>query len=71
MMRTLLSALFCFLALGALASCQLAKKSDDTSGAPSLGERVEQGEPLVTLRVADRGAEQAIELVRGAYSISD
>ena len=36
-----------------------------------VGERVEPGEPLVTLRVADRGAEQAIELVRGAYSISD
>jgi len=35
-----------------------------------VGERVERGEPLVTLRIADQGVDQAIELVRGAYSIS-
>jgi pyrimidine-nucleoside phosphorylase len=35
-----------------------------------VGERVERGEPLVTLRVADQGVDQAIEWVRGAYSIS-
>ncbi len=36
-----------------------------------VGERVERGDPLVTLRVADQGIDPAIELVRGAYSISD
>ena len=35
-----------------------------------VGERVERGEPLVTLRVAEQGVDQAIELVHGAYSIS-
>jgi pyrimidine-nucleoside phosphorylase len=35
-----------------------------------VGERVERGEPLVTLRVAEQGVDEAIELVHGAYSIS-
>ena len=35
-----------------------------------VGERVELGEPLVTLRVADRGVEQAEALIRAAYAIS-
>ena len=36
-----------------------------------VGERVGRGEPLVTLRVAERGVERAQELVRGAFSVSD
>jgi pyrimidine-nucleoside phosphorylase len=35
-----------------------------------VGERVETGEPLVTLRVADRGVERAEDLIRSAYAIS-
>lgn len=36
-----------------------------------VGERVGRGEPLVTLRVAERGVERAQDLVRGAFSVSD
>jgi len=35
-----------------------------------VGERIEAGEPMVTLRVADRGVERAEALVRSAYAIS-
>jgi pyrimidine-nucleoside phosphorylase len=35
-----------------------------------VGERVESGEPLVTLRVAERGVERAEDLIRSAYAIS-
>jgi pyrimidine-nucleoside phosphorylase len=35
-----------------------------------VGERVDKGEPLVTLRVGGQGIERAQSLVRGAYTIS-
>ena len=36
-----------------------------------VGERVEVGEPLVTMRVADRGEPEAIALVEKSYSMND
>jgi|TARA_R100000049_G_C1950480_1_gene97898 beta-lactamase class A len=48
-MRTLLSALFCLLAFGALATCHPSGDSDDTSGVPSFGERVEQAAEDLTV----------------------
>jgi len=35
-----------------------------------VGERAVRGEPLVTLRVADRGVDRAVMLVQSAYTIS-
>lgn len=35
-----------------------------------VGERAGRGEPLVTLQVADRGVDRAVELVESAYTIS-
>ena len=36
-----------------------------------IGEPVERGEPLVTLRVGNKGVEAAMSLVRDAYGISE
>jgi len=48
-MRTLLSALFCLLAFGALASCRPSDEADDVSGVPSVGERIEQAAEDLTV----------------------
>ena len=48
-MRTLLSALFCLLAFGALATCRPSDEADDTSGVPNFGERIEQAAEDLTV----------------------
>ena len=48
-MRTLLSALFCLLAFGALTTCRPSDEADDVSGVPSFGERIEQAAEDLTV----------------------
>ncbi|MEN8676844.1 MAG: hypothetical protein ABF298_05620, partial [Alteriqipengyuania sp.] len=54
-MRTFLLQVFCVLMLGSLATCHLTGETDDTSGAPSLEERIEQAAEDIAV---ERSAEE-------------
>lgn len=54
-MRTFLLQVFCVLMLGSLATCHLTGETDDTSGAPSFEERIEQAAEDIAV---ERSAEE-------------